>query len=154
MNNYDDLKNKFNSLLVEYLNTFNIIELNVGLCIRYLSGLDIQNMDNKISKMSCESKIEYLLKLTSSDDDKKDIYTWCQKAHEKRHERNMYMHGQWRFIPHLEENVELRIAPWVVEKYKDIYPGTRITLQNLEDIVLDIKDCFKQFNVLRTKHGI
>lgn len=153
MNNYVDLTNKFNSLLVEYLNTFNYIELNVGLCINYLSGIDTEDMNKKISKMSFEKKIEYLLKITSSDDSKKDLYTWSQDAHEKRHERNMYMHGQWVFIPHIE-CIEFKIAPWVKEKYSNVYPGICIPLDKFEDIVLDIKDCFNKFNVLRTKYGI
>jgi hypothetical protein len=153
MNNYDDLTNKFNSLLVDYLNTFNYIEVNVGLCIRYLSDIGIEDMNKKISKMSFEKKIEHLLKLTSADENKKDLYTWSQDAHEKRHERNMYMHGQWKFIPHIQ-SIEFRIAPWVKEKYSNVYPGICIPLGTFEDIVLDIKDCFNKFNALRTKYGI
>jgi len=154
MNNKEDLTHKFNSLLVEYLNTFNYIELNVGLCIRYLSGLDTQNMDNKISKMSFDKKIKYLLKLASDNDNRKDLYSWCEEVNDKRHERNMYMHGQWNYIPCFEKGVEFSIAPWTREKYADVYPGRRFTLDKLEEIVSDIKTCFKQFNKLRTKYGI
>ena len=153
-NNCMESKNKFNSLLVEYFNTFNYIELNVGLCIRFLSGLSYEEMNSKIEKLNFAKKIEILLKLTSAELDKKDLHEWCIEAHKKRHERNMYMHGQWHFIPHLEEGVEFSIAPWVQKKYAALYPGQRIALHKLECIVDDIKSCFDQFNRLRTKYGI
>ena len=154
MNKHMESKNKFNSLLVEYLNIFNFIELNVGLCIRLISELSAEEMNSKIEKLSFEKKIELLLKLTSGESDKKDLHEWCVEAHEKRHERNMYMHGQWCFFPHLEEGVEFLIAPWVKEKYAALYPGPRFTLHKLECIVNDIKGCFNKFNKLRIKYGI
>ena len=85
---------------------------------------------------------------------KQDLHDWCKDAHEKRHERNMYMHGQWAFLPHLEEAVEFTIAPWMKEKYAGIYPGTRFSLSHLEMVVSDLQSCFKSLQSLRRKYGI
>ena len=144
---------KFNSLIVEYLNTFNYLELNVGLCIRHLSSLGIEGADRKLERMSFEKKLKWLLKLTKTENSE-DLHAWCQEAHEKRQERNMYLHGQWAFFPHLEEGVEFFVAPWVKKKYVNIYPGSRFNLQKLENIVADIKSCFEQLQILRRKHDI
>lgn len=147
------LKNQFNSLLAGYLNTFNFIELNVGLCIRSLSPLGIDESDRKLAKMSFEKKLEYLIDL-SPIDSKNDLHAWCANAHDKRHERNMYMHGQWAFLPHLEEGVEFHIAPWMKEKYAAVYPGSRFSLNHLERVVSDLQACFKSLQLLRRKYGI
>ena len=104
--------------------------------------------------MSFEKKLEYLLKLVDIEENKNDLQLWCRDAHAKRYERNMYMHGHWQFFPHLEENIEFLIAPWVKDKYEKIYPGSRFNLQKLEEIVSDIKGCFNQFQNLRKKYGI
>ena len=148
-----NLSNKFNGLLVDYLNTFNYLELNVGLCIRHLSDLDTFQADKKLERMAFEKKLKWLLEI-SSEEVRDDLHEWCKEAHAKRHERNMYMHGQWAFFPHLEKGVEFHIAPWIREKYENVYPGSRFTLKNLENIVLDIKSCFKQLQSLRRKYGI
>lgn len=154
MDKNNDLRNKFNSLLVDYLNTFNFLELNVGLCITHLSELETHEIHKKIEKLNFAGKIEYFLKLIGSENNKKDLHTWCEDAHSKRHERNMYMHGQWTLFPHVEQCVKIEIAPWVKEKYVNIYPDRRFTLLELEGIVTDIKKCFEQFQALRTKYGI
>ncbi|MDF2182607.1 hypothetical protein [Neptuniibacter sp. CAU 1671] len=147
------LKNKFNNLLADYLNTFNFIELNVGLCIRHLSPLGLEESDKKLEKMSFERKLECLMDL-SPVDSKRDLHEWCADAHEKRHERNMYMHGQWAFLPHLEEGVEFLIAPWMKQKYAAVYPGSRFSLEHLEIIVSELQACFKSLQLLRRKYGI
>jgi len=153
MSRDNQLVRKFNGLLVDYLNTFNLLELNVGLCVRFLSSLDTEDANKKLEKMSFEKKLEQLLDLTASENGS-EIHKWCEEAHAKRHERNMYMHGQWEFFPHLDESVEFSIAPWVKEKYSSIYPGNRFSLQKLESIVLDIKASFQQLMLLRRKYGI
>ena len=95
-----------------------------------------------------------MLELTSAEENKQDPHIWCKDAHAKRHERNMYMHGQWSFYPHLEQAVEFLIAPWVKDKYAKVYPGSRITLYELESIVSDIKSCHEKFHELRRKYAI
>ena len=154
MNKNIELTDRFNSLLVEYLNTFNLLELNVGLCISHLSKIEQHEIYKKINKMSFEKKLEYLLELTSSEENKQDLYFWCKDAHSKRHERNMYMHGQWYLIPHLDQCVEFRIAPWVKDKYANVYPGSRFTFHQLESIVTSMKSCLEAFFDLRKKYGI
>ena len=104
--------------------------------------------------MSFEKKLEYLLKLANIEEDKTDLKSWCREAHAKRHERNMYMHGQWQLFPHFEKNIEFLVAPWVKQKYEKIYPGSRFTIQKLEEIVSEIKTCFNQFQAIRKKYGI
>lgn len=155
MHTNDNQENKFNSLLVEYLNTFNRIELNVGLCLSCLPDVDTQDMNNKLCKMSFDNKIECLLRLTSADYNKKDLHTWCKYAHEKRHERNMYLHGQWEFIHRNEKQISFSIAPWVKDKYEKIYPGRMFTLNKLEDLVSDLRDCSEELGkIVKSIFGI
>ena len=144
---------KFNALIVEYLNTFNYLELNVGLCIRYISEMDLESANTKIGKMSFERKLEYLMSILNKDIGE-DLRLWCEEAHSKRHERNMYMHGQWALFPYYDECVEFSIAPWVRERYEKIYPGSRFSIEKLETVVSDIKHCFEEFQKLRRKYSI
>jgi hypothetical protein len=145
--------NKFNSLLVDYLNTFNYLELNVGLCISHLDSLSMDESYKRLEKMNFDRKLEKLLELTNFIATS-DLHDWCKEAHEKRNERNMYLHGQWIFFPYYDKGVEFSIAPWMRKKYSDIYPGIRFSLQEFESIVLDIKKCFERLQILRRQYNI
>ena len=127
MKNHTDLINQFNSLLVDYLNTFNILETNIGLCISRLENNGIDAAYNKLKNLSCEKKIDYLYKIVRTEKkikDIKELEDWCINAHKARNERNKYIHGCWSYLPHLEESVELVVSPWQKEKYgvKEIVP--------------------------------
>ena len=117
MSNKLDSKDKFNSLLVEYLNTFNLLETNIGLCISHLEDSSIEDNYKLLAKTSCEKKIEYLYeivkseKILNSDSDLQALEEWCINAHKMRHQRNKYIHGHWSFLPHLENGVKLTVAP-------------------------------------------
>lgn len=62
--------------------------------------------------------------------------------------------GQWAFATPWGFRVELNLAPWVKEKYADVYPGDRFMPVQFEIIVSDIQSCFSQFNKLRDKYRI
>lgn len=147
----------FNSLLVEYLNTFNQLEKNVGLCIARLEDSSIEDGFKKLATTNCEMKIEKLYKfvkskkILKSESNLQELKDWCESAHQMRHQRNKYIHGHWTFLPHLENGVELSVAPWV----KEIYGGNeRMSLQELSNIVQAIKDCFEQLVLIRRKNNI
>ena len=57
MKNHADSINQFNSLLVDYLNTFNILETNIGLCISRLENNGIDAAYNKLKNLSCEKRL-------------------------------------------------------------------------------------------------
>ena len=144
---------RFNRLLVDYLNTFNLLELNVGICIRSMWDLKTRDADRKLERMNFDIKLEHLIKLAWNEQ-RSDLLAWTKAAHEKRHERNMYVHGIWACLPHLERGVEFIVAPWMKAKYEAVYPGERFTLEVLEGIVQDIKSCFSELQSLRRKYGI
>lgn len=159
MNNYTNSIEEFNSLIVEYLNYFNLIEINVGLCIAHLETLDRDAIYKKLARLSFEKKIECLYSLTSNNvviADKnglKEIEDWCSKAQTERHQRNRYMHGHWCYLPHLEEGVELNIPPWFREKYSESHEK-RMSMDKLRKIVEGIRSCFNELNVIRDKFRI
>jgi len=157
MNKKPESAEEFNSLLVEYLNTFNLLEKNVGLCISHLEDSSTEDVYKSLANTSCEKKIENLYEivktknLLKSDGNLKELKDWCENAHQMRHQRNKYMHGHWSFLPHLEHGVELNVAPWVKEKYGG---SERMSFQDLNAIVQEIKECFKQLCDIRRKNGI
>ena len=148
---------EFNSLLVEYLNFFNLLEENVGLCISHLEDSSIEDSYKVLEKTSCKKKIENLYeivnqkKILKSESNLQELKDWCESAHQMRHQRNKYIHGHWTYLPHLENGVELRVAPWVKEEYGG---SERLSLQELSIIVREIKDCFEQLMLIRQKNGI
>ena len=157
MSKKNEPTDEFNSLLIEYLNTFNLLEENVGLCISHLDEKSKEDSYKSLAKSSCEKKIEDLYEIIKSEkiliskSNLQELKDWCKSAHQMRHQRNKYIHGHWTFLPHLENGVELSVAPWVNE----IYGGSeRMSLQELSNIVQEIKDCFERLVVIRRKNDI
>ena len=148
---------RFNSLLVEYLNTFNLLETNVGLCISHLVDSSVEESHKLLARTNCEGKIKRLHEIVKSRNILKskinfqELEDWCADAHQKRHQRNKYIHGHWTFLPHLENGVELNVAPWIKEKYG---ASERMSLQELDVIVHELKDCFRQLMAIRQNNGI
>ena len=101
---------------------------------------------------NCEEKIKNLFNLVKSKNILKDVKNlkeledWCENANQMRHQRNKYIHGHWAFLPHLENGVELTVAPWVKLKYGG---SERMSLQELRTIVQEITICFEQLMVIR-----
>ena len=155
MKNSIEPTDKFNSLLVEYINTFNLLEGNVGSCITTLADSSREYSYKLLAKTSCEKKIENLYKIVQSKDtlkntrNLKELEEWCENAHKMRYQRNHYMHGVWSYLQH-HDRVELYLAPWFREKFEG---STKMTLQEFADIVQGIKDCFQQLMAIRQKNG-
>ena len=80
---------KFNSLLVEYMNIFNHLESNVGSCITLLEDSSREDSYLSLAKASCEKKIEKLYKIVQSKNilkstiNLKELEKWCKNAHTK-----------------------------------------------------------------------
>ncbi len=86
-----------------------------------------------------------------SESNHQELEVWCESAHQMRHQRNKYIHGHWSLLPHIENGVELCVAPWVKEKYGG---SLRMSLKELNKIVQEIKDCFEQLRMIRDKNSI
>ena len=151
-----DPRDKFNSLLVEYLNAFNLLEMNVGSCIRFLDDSSKEDSNRSLARTSCEKKLESLYEIVKSksilksERNLQELETWCENANKMRHQRNSYIHAVWSFLPHLDR-VELSVAPWFRAKYQG---SLEMSLQEFSVIVQEIKDCFEQLMVIRRKNGI
>lgn len=147
---------KFHSLLVEYLNTFNLLEMNVGACISFLETSSREDSYLSLAQTSCKRKIENLYeivkttKILKSSRNLQELEEWCENAHQMRHQRNYYIHGVWSFVPHLDR-VELNVAPWFKGKYEG---GSRMNLHEFSIIVQELTDCFIKLKQIREKNGI
>ncbi|MEH6626552.1 MAG: hypothetical protein V7739_08910 [Motiliproteus sp.] len=152
---YDPI-DQFNSLLVEYMNTFNLLEGNVGSCIVFLEDSSREDSFQSLAKANCVKKIEKLYKIVHLNNLLKsakrlsELEKWCKNANQMRHRRNYYIHGVWSYIPHLDR-VELNVAPWFRQGYDG---STKMTLQDFKVVVQEIKDCFHKLLEIRAKNGI
>ena len=77
--------------------------------------------------------------------------TWVKRAERTRYNRNRYLHGRWAFLWHLEKPVEFVSPIWMRDKLgSDGYE--RMTLEEFEVAVDELRECSKEFINIREKH--
>ena len=149
---------RFNAAIVEIINSFNLLDHNLGLSIAHLdSPGHSTDAYSKVSGMNVKAKVAYLTeKLRSHPDhchvvDQEEYLAWCSEADKARYNRNRYLHGQWAFLGHLDKPVEFCAPVWMREKLGKDWKE-RLTLEELEEAVNELKRCAYAFITIREKN--
>lgn len=153
LDEYEIVEFKFSKLFVEFINTFNLLDSNLRLCIGWFVTGGQPNLAYPIiDKLSTFERIDYLKNVINSkpfasrQEMVGDFNEWLSKASHIRCKRNKYIHGFWRLLPGIEVKI---IFEWqnnsqnITEEF---------SLEEYKIMVQELKDLLEEFGVLRTKY--
>jgi hypothetical protein len=145
---------RINLALGKILRYFNLLELNLGLCIRWLEHPgEVELSHAWLAKSSVQEKVERFCRLVRERDlleDQSELDAWYQAARDIRELRNFYAHGTWEYLPLCKDApVGFRIPPWRSESIQG-NASPRMTLESLQADAEATQAVFEQFLRLRT----
>ena len=162
--NCSPLENRFYVALGRYMQSFSLLDLNLGLCI----GVLVNRLDSRVAhpflqRLSTHQKIRVFKELIfykyANDNPTmfSDFDQWIKRAMDAKAGRNKYVHGVWQWISS-NYKTPIRLTPisWAYgpDPKKDERPDLDMTLSDFEEIVAEMTDVVVEFNELRGKCGI
>ncbi len=149
---------RINESLGVILRNFNFLELNMGLCIRFLENVkEPERSHSKLARTSITEKLELLRSLLESKNlitDLEEFERWYKEVREARCIRNYYVHGTWEYLPLIKEKpLSFRLPPWRTETLKG-ETKVAMSLEQLEADANQIEKAFVNFMELRRKYNV
>jgi hypothetical protein len=151
-------ESRINAALGKIVRNFNLLELNLGLCLRFLENRsDPCASHSFLKKAGMSQTIKKLKKILTACEHIPDIHEfeeWMVRAEEIRTLRNYYVHATWEYLPLRNETpLGFRMPPW----RKETIRGEEEGLMHLEDLESDAKrveNVFKDFMRIRGKYKV
>ncbi len=154
---------RFQKAMFNLLQSFNYIDLNVGLLIAATPGQgSTEDLYKKLSQKSFDQKMKWFSLLLNEsalsehigEQGVSDFKAWYASAHEARELRNRYVHSIWRFNPMRRGSpVEISAPPWMEGILGDKRSEV-MSLSELEARAAMVESAFKAFNKIRKKYGV
>ena len=153
-----DIESRINTALGKILRNYNLLELNIGLCLRSLENPDNPNKSHGyLKRAGMTGAIPRLMKLLERYEhisDTSDFEKWTATADKVRSVRNYYVHATWEYLPLCEAApLGFRIPPWRNEKISGSPEGS-MKIEDLEEQAKIVEDVFYDFMELRRKYRV
>ncbi len=157
----EDSEFRFARAIVKLLKHFNLLDINVGLCISHLANPgNPQASYPRLAKQTSQERFDELRELVATGIgsptkvDREDFNIWLVDATRVRSIRNRYVHGNWEHLAHRPNAPVSVSAPvWMREKLGSETDET-MTLDHLENVAEEVAQVFKRFMEIRRRHGI
>jgi len=151
-------ESRINTALGKIVRNFNFLEMNLGLCVRFLiNPHDLNESHRYLSKAGMSQTIKRLKKLLDKCEhiaDTLEFDAWMMRAEEIRTLRNYYVHATWEYLPLREEApLGFYLPPW----RKDTIRGCEQGCMRIEDLEADAKrveSVFVEFMAIRKKYRV
>lgn len=88
-----------------FIYTFNMLDRNIGYCLRYCSKRALQKNPEKWISASFDSKIRKVIILAKSFDLDTVFSEWHSNVEKCRYLRNIVAHGHWEWLDYLEKPI-------------------------------------------------
>jgi len=153
-----DHESRINAALGKILRNYNFLELNLGLCLRFLANPGAPDASHKyLTRTGLPQAIKRLKKLLDNCEhiqDTSEFQEWMERVEEIRSLRNYYIHATWEYMP-LRVNAPLgfRVPPWRNEMIRDSDQGS-MKIEDLEADANRIESVFNEFMIIRKKYGV
>jgi len=149
---------RINNALGKILRNFNFLELNIGLCLRFLQNpKKPEEAHAFLKKAGLPEEIQRLKSLIVQNnihDDISEFEKWIMQADEVRQLRNYFAHAIWEYLPLVKDApLQLNIPPWRAEGIDGKMRG-KMTIEEIEGHAEKVETVFKQFMRIRKKYGI
>lgn len=153
-----DHESRINAALGKIVRNFNFLEMNLGLCLRFLENRSDPSAShsylNKAGMTQIIKKLKRLLDECEHVPDTHEFNEWMARAETIRSLRNYYVHSTWEYIPlRKEAPLGFMIPPW----RKESILGREEGVMRIEDLEADAKRVelvFQEFMKIRKKYGI
>ncbi len=149
---------RINAALGKILINYNLLEYNLGLCLRWLENPKKPSTSHKYLKKAGVPKI--ILRLKEKLDecehvpDISEFEEWILRAEKIRHLRNYYVHATWEYLPLREKApLEFIIPPWLTETINGNDQGA-MRIEDLEADADRVEKVFNDFIKIRKKYGV
>jgi len=149
---------RIDNALGKILRNFNLLELNIGLCLRSLENPKKPEAAHAfLKKAGLPEKIKRLKSLIAHNnirDDISEFEKWIGQADEVRQLRNFFAHAIWEYLPQMKDApLQFSIPPWRTEGIDGEMRG-KMTIEDIEGHAEKVETVFKEFMHIRKKYGI
>ena len=160
LNKYEVVEHEFAMAFARYVNLFNMLERNIGLCIRYKQVQpEFRATAKQLDNLSFNGKLERLTTIVdqngfdiSKKGLKKDYARWLQLMDKSREARNLYVHGDWYVCVEAKQPIQFTPLRWVERENED--RTERMTMDEFLARMKELDHVSEQFHLLRQKYGI
>ena len=151
----------FSADLLRFIQYFNLLEENIGLCIAHLENPRNPKISYPfLARSTVEMKMERLKNLFVQHkviNDKaciSEFNQWFKSATKTRTIRNRYVHGRWEYLPlRSDKPIGCRVPIWMVEK-QGIDAEEILSAKEFSAIVDEAETIFNTFMKIRKKHSV
>jgi hypothetical protein len=157
---YEVVEHEFSTAFANFINQYNLLELNIGLCIRsQMVRSEYRVTDKQLDTLSFHGKLERLTKLVDQNSFMiskkglgKEYHAWLLSMNQMRTMRNSYIHGYWDVYPSVERPIRFKPMLWEEPKARNCYQ--EMTLLEFLEQMTEFNLTFKEFFRIRKKFGI
>ena len=90
----------------DFIYYFNMLERNIGYCLRYCLKQSCNENPDKWLSVSFNSKVKKILSLAKEVGVEDKFSEWSSDINTCRHLRNIISHGNWEWIAFLEKPIQ------------------------------------------------
>ena len=149
---------RINTSLGRILRSFNLLELNLGLCLRVLANTEdpttLHTYLRKVGIQEIVAKLGELLDDCEHIPDSSAFKEWSSATEHVRHLRNFYVHATWDYTPLRKDMpLEFRIPPWLEGRMKTVSRG-RMRIEDLENDAMCVESAFLEFMAIRNRYRV
>lgn len=160
LDSYDVVRYEFTAAFANFINQFNLLEINIGLCLRLSpTNPELRATNKQLDSLPFHGKLELLTMLvdqnafvTSKKGLRKEYHAWLLSMNQMRAARNSYIHGYWDVYPSVERPIRFR--PMVWETAGERNGAEDMTLLEFLEQMEGFNQTFKQFFDIRREFGI
>ncbi len=154
LNNSEKFEFEFLKLHLEFMNTFNLLDANLTLCIGWLLTDGAPSLAYPlVTKLSTHAKIQYLQNTVKDSlfadqtEMVEKLNRWSNIALKAKCQRNDYVHGLWH-TGNSTGTLKIIFEPQFWAKSKvEVF-----SMDEFKTIVFQMKDILEQFHTLRDKY--
>ena len=153
-----DYESRINTALGKIFRSYNVLKLNLGLCLRTLANpAEVSTSHSFLRRSGMPETINRLRVLLKECDNISDITAfeqWAQRAESIRTLRNYSVHSTWDYLPLRKESpLEFRIPPWRTEQIGGRSQGP-MRIEDLEADAERVESVFEEFQMVRRQYGV
>lgn len=157
---YEVVKHEFATAFANFINLYNLLEINIGLCLRLSpTNPELRATNKQLDSLSFHGKLQRLTKLvdqqafaTRKKGLRNEYHSWLQVMDETRTARNRYIHGYWDVYPAVERSVRFRPMAWEESETKRC--TEEMTLPEFLEQMKELSQTFDKFMHIRRKFDI
>jgi hypothetical protein len=145
------LEQRFSIFLFRFHQSFNLLDQNLGLCIRSLENpRKVEDSHEWLANSTVKTKLVKLRQLFVQEGFDSEVFEqWFELADSSRFDRNLFTHAYWEILPlDTDSPVYLSVHPWMASKL-GVERSRGMTIDAFEAIAKEMQNTLHEFVKLR-----